>query len=199
MYSEVRSSLVSKGISEFTVAQTSPNAVSPCETFQRLHGPRPSQFAATMPTRRKVYTHSTYVSFPSPPFSCWLPHIPLTSDASSPSAQCYFLNFGNADIPVLYSVQRLRDGRSYATRTVLATQAGTPIFTLTCSFSLPEPKQPVRELGLPRWPLKYVRTEEEDKERLGEKIPEPEECESTEEVLKKALGMAGTLPTKLKD
>ncbi|GAA5846009.1 hypothetical protein JCM3766R1_001335 [Sporobolomyces carnicolor] len=118
------------------------------------------------------------------------------------SLHCYFLNFGNADIPVLYSVQRLRDGRSYATRTVLATQAGTPIFTLTCSFSLPEPKQPVRELGLPRWPLRYTRTEEDEqdkRESLGEKIPEPEECESTENVLKKALGNAGTLPAKLKD
>ena len=124
------------------------------------------------------------------------------SRSDSLISQCYFLNFGNADIPVLYSVQRLRDGRSYATRTVLATQAGTPIFTLTCSFALPEPKQPVRELGLPRWPLKYTRTEEEEegKEGWGEKIPEPEECESTENVLKKALGMAkGALPSKLQD
>ncbi|GAA6062700.1 hypothetical protein JCM10212_004758 [Sporobolomyces blumeae] len=117
------------------------------------------------------------------------------------SLHCYFLNFGNADIPVLYAVQRLRDGRSYSTRTVLATQAGSPIFSLTCSFSLPEPKQPIRAIPLPRWPLKFTRTEEDEDERadLGEKIPEPEECESTEDVLQKALGMAGTLPNKLRD
>jgi hypothetical protein len=51
--------------------------------------------------------------------------------------------------------------------------------------------------------LKYTRTEEDEdkdkKESWGEKIPEPEECESTENVLKKALGMAGNLPSKLKD
>ncbi|CEQ39093.1 SPOSA6832_00564 [Sporobolomyces salmonicolor] len=116
------------------------------------------------------------------------------------SLHCYFLNFGNADIPVLYTVQRLRDGRSYSTRTVLATQAGTPIFTLTCSFCVPEPKQPVRALPLPRWPLKWTRTEEEERERKerGEKIPEPEECEPTEEVLRKALDQAKSLPEKLR-
>ncbi|GAA5961032.1 hypothetical protein JCM21900_002280 [Sporobolomyces salmonicolor] len=116
------------------------------------------------------------------------------------SLHCYFLNFGNADIPVLYTVQRLRDGRSYSTRTVLATQAGTPIFTLTCSFCVPEPKQPVRALPLPKWPLKWTRTEEEERERKerGEKIPEPEECEPTEEVLRKALDQAKSLPEKLR-
>ncbi|GAA6000700.1 hypothetical protein JCM10207_004614 [Rhodosporidiobolus poonsookiae] len=116
------------------------------------------------------------------------------------SLHCYFLNFGNADIPVLYTVQRLRDGRSYSTRSVLATQQGTPIFSLTCSFCLPEPAQPVRALPLPQWPLKWSRTEEEAKgSAWGERIPEPEECEPTEEVLMRALGAAGDLPKKLQE
>ncbi|GJN87920.1 hypothetical protein Rhopal_000875-T1 [Rhodotorula paludigena] len=118
------------------------------------------------------------------------------------SLHCYFLNFGNADIPVLYQVQRLRDGRSYSTRTVLASQQGVPIFTLTCSFCLPEPKQPVRALPLPSWPMRYSRTEEEDQQRRqkwGDRIPEPDVCDATEEVLMKSLADAKNLPKKLQE
>ncbi|KAJ8296378.1 Acyl-coenzyme A thioesterase 8 [Rhodotorula toruloides] len=95
------------------------------------------------------------------------------------SLHCYFLNFGNADIPVLYQVQRLRDGRSYSTRSVLASQQGVPIFSLTCSFCLAEPDQPVRALPLPHWPLKWHRTEEgqKDPKDVGDRIPEPEDVE----------------------
>ncbi|GAA6038500.1 hypothetical protein JCM8097_004597 [Rhodosporidiobolus ruineniae] len=117
------------------------------------------------------------------------------------SLHCYFLNFGNADIPVLYTVQRLRVGRSYSTYTVLASQSGSPIFTITCSFCLPEPKQPVRALPLPRWPLRYARTEEgeQGQREMGEKIPEPDECEPTEDVLLKALTLAKNLPKKVQE
>ncbi|GAA5916416.1 hypothetical protein JCM6882_001554 [Rhodosporidiobolus microsporus] len=117
------------------------------------------------------------------------------------SLHCYFLNFGNADIPVLYTVQKLRNGRSYSTSSVLASQQGVPIFSLTCSFCLPEPQQPVRAIPLPHWPLRWSRTEEDPEAVKGrpEKIPEPEECESTEDVLTKALAVAKTLPKKLQD
>ncbi|GAA5862522.1 hypothetical protein JCM8547_002092 [Rhodosporidiobolus lusitaniae] len=111
------------------------------------------------------------------------------------SLHCYFLNFGNADIPVLYTVQRLRDGRSYTTRTVLATQQGTPIFTLTCSFCLPEPQQPIRAAPLPKWPLDGTNNDG----KATSKIPQPEECEATEDVLVKALGRAKDLPAKVQD
>ncbi|MBM6384728.1 MAG: thioesterase family protein [Paenibacillus sp.] len=40
----------------------------------------------------------------------------------------------NVEIPVIYQVERIRDGRSFVTRTVTATQKGKPIFLLTCSF-----------------------------------------------------------------
>lgn len=95
--------------------------------------------------------------------------------------QSYFLNFGNTDFPILYSVQRLRDGRSYSTRTVLATQNGLPIFTITCSFCLPEPKQPKKVLPMPAWPLEIGKT------GTMEQIPKPEECLPTEERLQLVL------------
>ena len=47
---------------------------------------------------------------------------------------CYFVLAGDATLPVLYHVERVRDGRSFVTRTVQARQRGKAIFTTTCSF-----------------------------------------------------------------
>lgn len=58
------------------------------------------------------------------------------------SLHCYFLSFGDVDFPVLYMIDRARDGRSYATRTVKAVQKGKEIFVLVASFQRPEPEQP---------------------------------------------------------
>lgn len=48
---------------------------------------------------------------------------------------CYFVLAGDSEIPILYHVERVRDGRSFITRTVQARQRGRPIFTTTLSFS----------------------------------------------------------------
>lgn len=50
------------------------------------------------------------------------------------SMHCYFVLAGNADIPVIYHVENVREGKSFATRTVQARQRGKPIFTTTMSF-----------------------------------------------------------------
>nr|OQO17017.1 hypothetical protein B0A51_16818 [Rachicladosporium sp. CCFEE 5018] len=50
------------------------------------------------------------------------------------SMHCYFVLNGNAEIPILYDVEHVREGRSFATRTVQARQRGAPIFTTTLSF-----------------------------------------------------------------
>ena len=47
---------------------------------------------------------------------------------------CYFVLNGSADIPVIYHVERIRSGKSFATRTVQARQRGGVIFTTTMSF-----------------------------------------------------------------
>src|SRR6266516_7303316 len=47
---------------------------------------------------------------------------------------CYFVLAGNSEIPILYHVERVREGRSFATRTVQARQKGKCIFTTTMSF-----------------------------------------------------------------
>ena len=50
------------------------------------------------------------------------------------SMHCYFVLAGNPDIPIVYHVEHIRQGRSFATRTVQARQRGKPIFTTTLSF-----------------------------------------------------------------
>lgn len=50
------------------------------------------------------------------------------------SMHCYFVLAGTAEIPIIYHVERVRDGKSFATRTVQARQKGRPIFTTTMSF-----------------------------------------------------------------
>ena len=50
----------------------------------------------------------------------------------------YFLREGDTSVPVLYHVDRIRDGRSFATRRVVAKQHGKAIFNLSVSFQAPE-------------------------------------------------------------
>jgi acyl-CoA thioesterase-2 len=50
----------------------------------------------------------------------------------------YFLLAGDPKIPIIYDVERIRDGRSFTTRRVKAIQHGQPIFTLSASFQVEE-------------------------------------------------------------
>ncbi|KAL8770982.1 MAG: hypothetical protein Q9209_003401 [Squamulea sp. 1 TL-2023] len=50
------------------------------------------------------------------------------------SMHCYFVLAGDSAIPILYHVERVRDGKSFMTRTVQARQKGRCIFTTTLSF-----------------------------------------------------------------
>jgi acyl-CoA thioesterase-2 len=54
------------------------------------------------------------------------------------SLHAYFLRPGDPRIPIVYDVDRIRDGRSFATRRVVAIQHGKPIFNLSASFQVHE-------------------------------------------------------------
>lgn len=54
------------------------------------------------------------------------------------SLHSYFLRPGDPTVPIVYDVERIRDGRSFATRRSEARQHGKPIFYLTASFHVPE-------------------------------------------------------------
>jgi len=60
-------------------------------------------------------------------------------DRCAHSLHAYFLRAGDAKRPVIYQVECIRDGRSFATRRVVAIQHGRPIFNLSCSFQISEP------------------------------------------------------------
>lgn len=59
--------------------------------------------------------------------------VPL--DFAVHSMHCYFVLAGSSDMPVIYHVERVRGGKSFATRTVQARQRGNVIFTVTMSFT----------------------------------------------------------------
>jgi acyl-CoA thioesterase II len=54
------------------------------------------------------------------------------------SLHSYFLRPGDTTVPIIYDVERIRDGRSFATRRVVARQHGRPIYYLTASLQRPE-------------------------------------------------------------
>ncbi len=63
-----------------------------------------------------------------------------TVDIGRPhSLHAYFLRPGDPSVPILYEVDRIRDGRSFTTRRVVAIQHGRAIFHLSASFHLDEP------------------------------------------------------------
>ncbi|KAI5848916.1 thioesterase-like superfamily-domain-containing protein [Tricharina praecox] len=97
------------------------------------------------------------------------------------SMHCYFVLSGNPHIPILYHVDIVREGRSFHTRTVQARQRGKAIFTMTCSFTVPqatkiaESDNPEKRIvrHQPVFPTADIRL--------------PEECESESDVIARLL------------
>lgn len=54
------------------------------------------------------------------------------------SMHSYFLRPGDTTVPIIYDVERIRDGRSFVTRRVMARQHGRPIYFMTANFQVPE-------------------------------------------------------------
>jgi acyl-CoA thioesterase-2 len=60
------------------------------------------------------------------------------SDKFAHSLHGYFLRPGDPRLPILFDVDRIRDGRSFATRRVVARQEGEAIFNMSVSFHVNE-------------------------------------------------------------
>ncbi|MZD08278.1 acyl-CoA thioesterase II [Streptomyces sp. SID5785] len=58
----------------------------------------------------------------------------VPADRHAHSLHAYFLVAGDPGAPIVYTVDRIRDGRSFTTRRVVAVQHGQPIFHLSASF-----------------------------------------------------------------
>ena len=62
----------------------------------------------------------------------------VPSDREVHSLHAYFIRPGDPRVPIVYEAERVRDGRSFTTRRVLAIQHGEAIFSLSASFQLPQ-------------------------------------------------------------
>ncbi|XP_022080281.1 acyl-coenzyme A thioesterase 8-like [Acanthaster planci] len=69
------------------------------------------------------------------------------------SLHCYFTHKGNPQVPVLYRVESLRDGRSFSTRTVHAIQNGQTILVMIVSFHAKEESPFNHQATMPQVPL----------------------------------------------
>jgi len=54
------------------------------------------------------------------------------------SLHCYFMRPGDPAVPIIYEVDRIRDGKSFTTRRVVAIQHGHAIFSMSASFQVAE-------------------------------------------------------------
>jgi acyl-CoA thioesterase-2 len=65
------------------------------------------------------------------------------------SLHAYFILGGRPDEPVRYEVERLRNGKSFITRNVVARQSYGAILSLSCSFQTPEDEVQVQNVAMP--------------------------------------------------
>jgi acyl-CoA thioesterase-2 len=101
----------------------------------------------------------------------------VPADRPVHSLHAYFIRPGDPAVPIVYTVDRVRDGRSFTTRRVSAIQHGRAIFTLSASFHQPEPG-PVHADPMPQ-------------------VPPPDAIERTRDRMARLLG--GGLPRELSD
>jgi acyl-CoA thioesterase II len=92
----------------------------------------------------------------------------VDDDVAVHSLHSYFLRPGDTAVPIVYDVERIRDGRSFSTRRVVARQHGKTIFYLTSSFHIDE-----------------VGYEHQD---AMPDVPPPEDCPSMGDLYRKITG-----------
>jgi acyl-CoA thioesterase II len=101
----------------------------------------------------------------------------VPADRAVHSLHAYFIRPGDPTVPLVYTVDRVRDGHSFTTRRVAAVQHGRTIFTLSASFHRPESGL-VHAMPMPD-------------------VPPPEDLEPNAARLERALGVS--LPPRFKD
>ncbi len=96
----------------------------------------------------------------------------VPEDRTAHSLHGYFLRPGDTTVPILYTVDRIRDGKSFTTRRVVAVQHGRAIFNMSISFQVAEEgfdhQQPMPEAPGPD----MLQSEDELRESWAESMPE---------------------------
>ncbi len=87
------------------------------------------------------------------------------------SLHAYFLRPGRVDRPIVYDVDRIRDGSSFTTRRVVAIQSGRPIFNLAASFQVREDGFEHQDVMPEAPPPESVPTEQERIASFATRLP----------------------------
>ncbi len=96
----------------------------------------------------------------------------VASDHIAHSMHAYFMIGGDPNHPIVYEVDKLRDGGSFTTRRVRAIQHGKPIFAMSCSFHKREQGYE-HQSAMPDVPQPDdLPTEKELQARILDKLPE---------------------------
>src|SRR5579872_6806371 len=89
------------------------------------------------------------------------------------SLHAYFLLGGDPKVPIIYEVDRIRDGRSFTTRRVNAIQHGKAIYSMSVSFHVRE-DGPEHQLTMPVVPTPdALPSEAEIRKHMLAKMPDP--------------------------
>lgn len=95
----------------------------------------------------------------------------IEEDRDAHSLHGYFILPGDLEAPIVYFVDRLRDGRSFTTRRVTAIQHGRAIFNLSASFQVRE-SGPEHQVAMPAVPAPdELVSELEQIRRQADRIP----------------------------
>jgi len=95
----------------------------------------------------------------------------VARDRRAHSMHAYFMRPGDARMPIVYTVDCIRDGRSFTTRRIKAVQKGRAIFSMSASFQIDEPGFDHQD-EMPNVPGPEGLEREIDRARiLAEKIP----------------------------
>lgn len=103
--------------------------------------------------------------------SLWAASRSVSTDRPAHSLHAYFVHPGRTDMPIVYDVDDVKDGRAFTSRRVLARQNGRVIFMMTCSFQIVED-------GL------------DHGDAMPADVPAPEDCPPMEAYLSSATGEA---------
>lgn len=96
----------------------------------------------------------------------------VEADRYAHSLHGYFLRAGDTEMPILYRVNRIRDGASFSTREVQAIQKGRAIFSMLISFQVDEDGLS-HEFSMPDVPPpESLKTEDELREEVIDQVPE---------------------------
>ncbi len=85
----------------------------------------------------------------------------------------YFLLAGDPKVPIIYEVDRIRDGRSFTTRRVVAIQHGRAIFSMSASFHVSE-QGLEHQATMPKVPApEQLPSDAEIRDRVLQRMPDP--------------------------